>query len=70
MKKFLLISMLSLLWVVDAFACSVCFKGDPGQTANVAARAGVLLLLAVIISVLGLFALFFANVAKRSKQFI
>ena len=59
--------MLSVFWIVDAFACSVCFKGDPGQTANVAARAGVLMLLGVVVSVLGLFALFFANVAKRSK---
>lgn len=69
MKKVFLTTVV-LLGALDACACTVCFKGDANQTANIAARAGVLLLLVVIVGVLALFAGFFFNLAKRSKQFI
>ena len=60
--------MVSLFWAADVLACTVCFKGDPSQTANVALRAGVLLLLGVVIAVLGSFAFYFIQVAKRSNS--
>jgi len=49
-------------------ACSVCFIGDSNPLQSRALEMGMLLLLAVLAIILGLFATFFIKFAKREKQ--
>ena len=51
----------------QSLACSMCFYGSAKNTANMALRAGVFLLLIIILGVLLAFAKFFLIVRKRSK---
>ncbi len=62
-----LISSFILLLSKTSWACSVCFFGAPNDQANVALRAGVLVLLLLVFAVLGGFIKFFWSVYKKSK---
>ncbi|MCA9400808.1 MAG: hypothetical protein KC713_04215 [Candidatus Omnitrophica bacterium] len=52
----------------SADACTACFYGDADNPQNKALRVGILVLLAVLIVVLGLFVKFFLGILKRNKQ--
>ncbi len=69
-QKIVCLVFLLLCFVFDAHACTVCFKGDPNQTANVAARSGVVMMLGVVAGVLGLFGCFFLSIVKKSTTHI
>ncbi len=49
------------------FACSVCFSVVKDDPMNVALRASVLCLLAILLVTLGCFVKFFLGVRKRAK---
>lgn len=49
-------------------ACTACFYGDPDEPANRSLRAGVLVLLLIVLGMLALFARFFLNMKKRSQK--
>lgn len=58
--------LLLLLGCSQANACSVCF-GDPNSPMGRGLGYGVIALLLVVMSVLGVFASFFVFLARRSK---
>ena len=51
----------------EALSCSVCFFGDPQDTANKALRFGILVMLIILLGVLGLVAKFLINFNRRAK---
>ena len=51
-----------------ADACTMCFYGDPDEPANRSLRAGVLVLLLIVLGMLALFARFFLKLKKRSQN--
>ncbi len=69
--KFLTIlglSLLSAAVTADAWSCSVCFGADPTSSQYQGLFWAVMVLLAVVLAVLGGFAIFFLNLRKRSQQ--
>lgn len=50
-----------------AYACSVCFGGDPESPQMIGLRWGILVLLGILLGILGLLGKFFLNFRKRSK---
>jgi hypothetical protein len=56
-----------LMFPNAAYACSVCFYGDPTQQANMALRQGIMALLLVLMVVLAALGCFFISVARRAK---
>jgi len=60
--------MLTLLNVVDAWACSSCFGNVAGPEGD-AIRLGVLSLLAVVVVLLIGFAVFFIYLRKKAMEF-
>ena len=69
MKNIIALSSMILLTLLSksSWACSICFYGSAKSTANIALRAGVLLLLIIVLGVLLAFTKFFLTVRKRSK---
>jgi hypothetical protein len=60
--------LLGMVVATEAWSCSVCFGADPTSTQYQGLFWAVMVLLAVVLSVLGGFAIFFLNLRKRSRQ--
>ena len=59
--------MWSTILVPQALSCSVCFFGDPQDSANKALRSGILMMLALLVLVLGLVVKFLVDFNRRAK---
>ena len=67
---FLIPAVVVFILIKASFACSVCFGGAADDPSNKALRDGVLLLMVVVIVVLALFAKFFLNIRKRTREIL
>ena len=68
LRPALIFIIFSCINAVQSYACSVCFYGEPNNSANVALRMGVLTLFGILLGVLALFIKFFLSVRKRAQN--